>query len=106
MNAGAALPSLEQLREASRAEKVTRAWQDALWAHWPVPAQWPAVMDLCEAAAYKRLHPATLRKLCAEAKVRHQRIGAAYRLNRADLDAWGLVEPIARATEVAVGGGQ
>jgi excisionase family DNA binding protein len=92
MNAVESLAALDRLLSAPRAEKLTREWQAALWQHWPTAADWPVVLDLSEAAAYLRMHPATLRKHCAASKLRHQRIGAAYRLQRADLDAHGVVE--------------
>lgn len=100
------LPSLQALNTAPRDVRITPSWQAALWQHWPRPEQWPALMDLCQAAAYLHVHPGTLRKKCAAAELRHQRVGAAYRITRADLDAYGRVEPVVAPMELqqAVGG--
>lgn len=92
MNTLAALPSLDELRGANRAAKVTRGWQTALWAHWPTSEQWPLTLDICEAAAYLRVSHATIRNACVSKVLPHQRIGAAYRINRIDLENLGRVE--------------
>lgn len=96
MSSPANIVGLGDLRGAPTAEKSTRDWQNSLWAHWPTEAQWPTPLDLYESAAYKRVHPDTIRRLCTpdrkgQAKLRHQRIGASFRIRKADLDAIGMV---------------
>lgn len=89
--------SLTDLLSAPNADKTTRAWQVELWAIWPTDEQWPGVLDLYEAAAFKRVHPDTLRRQCVtdrqgRAKLKHQRIGSAFRIRKADLQNLGIVQ--------------
>lgn len=93
----AALQSIVDLRRAPTAEKASREWQEALWQHWTTPEQWPGSLDVFEAAAYKRVSHATIRAALGtgrdgKAKLRHQRFGASYRIAKADLDRFGLVQ--------------
>jgi hypothetical protein len=93
-NIGTTLP---ELLASSQDTKMTRAWQAALWALWPAEAQWPGVLDLYEAAAFRRVHPDTIRRLClpdrhGQAQLQHQRLGASYRIRKASLERVGLVK--------------
>jgi hypothetical protein len=88
---------LAGLLAASNEKKASREWQVALWAVWLTEEQWPGVMDLYEAAAYRRVHPDTIKRLCTpdgkgRAKLAHQRLGASYRIRKAALDCVGLVK--------------
>lgn len=92
-----ALNSLADLRRAPHAEKCSRDWQEALWAHWPDDAQWPGSLDIYEAAAFRRTHPDTIRRACMpgrdkKARLEHQRLGASYRIRKIKLEAFGRVE--------------
>lgn len=87
---------LAELLAASNETKATRAWQVALWACWPTEAHWPGVMDIYEAAAFRRVHPDSIRRACTpdrqrRARLAHQRIGAAYRIRKTALEGLGAV---------------
>lgn len=84
-------------KKPARVDHTSREFQDALWAKWPTRAHWPASLDLYEAAAYKRVAYLTLWRACQmgkdlRARLKHQRFGTAYRVDKADLDAFGLVK--------------
>jgi hypothetical protein len=73
------------------------ALADELWTRWPKPEDWPGRLDLYEAAAYLRVNHKTVRRAClagrdGRAALRHQRIGAQYRIAKRDLDTLGLVQ--------------
>lgn len=77
--------------------KSSRAWQLACWVTWAKEEDWPGKLDLYESAAYLRVSPASLRRAtevdrAGRAELPHQRIGAAYRISRRDLDSHGRVE--------------
>lgn len=77
--------------------KSTEAWQLACWVRWAKEEDWPGKLDLYEAAAYLRVSPASIRRAtevdrAGRAELPHQRIGAAYRFSRRDLDCHGRVE--------------
>lgn len=66
------------------------------WARWPRVEDWPDNLDLCEAAAYKRINYTTLWHACqtgrdGRAALRHQRFGAKRIFRKRDLDAFGEV---------------
>ncbi len=97
MSSPANISPLETLLAAPNAVKSSRAWQAELWALWPTEAQWPGVLDIYEAAAYRRVCPDTIRSLCApdrkkQAALEHQRIGASYRIRKLALERMGLVQ--------------
>lgn len=46
------------------------------------------ILTATEAASMLRVHIDTLRKMCAQGKIPHQRLGASYRFSRAALTAW------------------
>lgn len=80
----------------------SRAYADHLWARWPRAELWPDNLDLCEAAAYKRVDYSTLWHACqtgrdGRAKLAHQRVGTKYIFRKADLDRYGRVEGRAAA---------
>lgn len=83
--------------KATNREKSSPEWQDELWRRWPREEDWPARLDVYEAAAYLRLSPDTIRRALVQArdgraKLAHQRIGSIYRIRRVDLDTFGKVE--------------
>jgi hypothetical protein len=87
---------LTHLLGATNEVKSSRAWQAQLWALWPTEAQWPGVLDIYEAAAFRRVHPDTIRRACTpdrnkQARLTHQRLGASYRIKKSALEAFGLV---------------
>jgi hypothetical protein len=68
---------------------------DVLWRKWPRSEDWPGVLNLYEAAAYRRVSYLTIWRLCQKgrdgrARLAHQRIGSVYRISRAALDRFGL----------------
>ncbi len=72
-------------------------WQLECWRRWPSPANWPAILDIYEAAAFLRVSHWTLRRAAVtgrdgRAALSHQRIGSAIRFRRADLEKFGLVQ--------------
>lgn len=77
--------------------KSSREWQDEQWRKWPSEADWPGSLDLYEAAAFRRVSPATIRRAIVKdragcASLRHQRLGrTGLRFAKADLQAFGLV---------------
>ncbi len=78
-------------------EKSSPIWQGELWRRWPREEDWPARLDVYEAAAYLRLSPDSIRRALVQArdgraKLAHQRIGSIYRIRRIDLDAFGKVD--------------
>ncbi len=77
--------------------KSSADWQLAQWVRWPLEAQWPGVMDLYEAAAFRRVHPSTIRRACMpgrdkRAELPHQRIGVSYRITKSALQNFGAVK--------------
>lgn len=102
MNTRIALDPSKRNTNASRQLKGTREWQDAQNAEWAARGFVPASLDLYEAAAYKRVCLETIRRACipdreGKAALKHQRFGAAYRIAKADLDRFGLVDERASA---------
>lgn len=82
--------------------KRSAAYAFELWQQWPSPAQWPGVMDLYEAAAYRRVDYKTLWRACQKgrdgcARLSHQRFGTDYRITKDALDNFGLVKQRAAA---------
>lgn len=77
--------------------KRSRAYADKLWAQWPSREQWPGTLNLYESAAYLRCSYEYLWEACQpdrkkKARLKHQRLGADYRVQRESLDRFGLVE--------------
>ena len=91
-------PNEETTRVRSQAQiKASESWQGALWRRWPRGDCWPAKLDIYEAAAYLRVSPDTIRRALivardGRARLAHQRLGATYRIRKADLDTFGSVE--------------
>lgn len=82
---------------ASTKEKSSVAWQTDLWRCWPREEDWPARLDVYEAAAYLRISPDSIRRALilardGRAKLPHQRVGSIYRIRRTDLNSLGRVE--------------
>lgn len=78
-------------------EKCSQAWQLAQWATWPAEELWPGRLDLYEAAAFKRVSWATVRRACqpdrnGRAALEHERIGTSYRIRKGALAKWGVVQ--------------
>jgi excisionase family DNA binding protein len=76
--------------------KASETWQNELWVRWPREENWPAKLDIYEAAAYLRVSPDTIRRALivardGRARLAHQRLGATYRIRKADLDVFGAV---------------
>lgn len=97
MSNAAASPSPVVESARKRVDRTSRVFQDTLWAKWPAPANWPGSLDLYEAAAYKRVAYLTLWRACqtgrdGRARLKHQRFGSVYRVDRAALDAFGVVQ--------------
>ena len=72
-------------------------WQFECWRKWPKPENWPAILDVYEAAAFLRVSHWTLRRATVtgrdgRAKLSHQRIGSVIRFRRSDLEKFGLVK--------------
>lgn len=93
----ALMPAPAKSSNATAREKSSSAWQDEQWRRWPNEDNWPARLDVYEAAAYLRLSPDTIRRALVpardgKAKLAHQRIGSIYRIRRVDLDTFGKVE--------------
>jgi len=93
----ALVASAPKLPNATTREKSSTAWQDERWHRWPREEDWPARLDVYEAAAYLRLSPDSIRRALVPArdgrsKLAHQRIGSIYRIRRVDLDSFGKVE--------------
>ncbi len=91
------MSALTPLQAETARFKRSADYAEKLWQKWPLPENWPGVLDLYEAAAYRRVHYKTIRKACTpdrrhRAALRHQRFGVAYRIARADLDRFGLVK--------------
>jgi hypothetical protein len=89
-------PKLDQSRNRATREKSRVTWQEAQWARFPSEKDWPARMDVYLAAAYCRINPDTLRRAMTvgrdgRALLAHQRFGAAYRIRKEDLDAYGRI---------------
>lgn len=81
----------------AKVDRRSAEYQDSLWAKWPLPEQWPMRLDLYEAAAYLRADYLTLWRACqcgsdGRARLAHQRVGNAYRVDRRSLDAFGAVK--------------
>lgn len=75
----------------------SRAFAALLWTQWPRADQWPDNLNLCEAAAYKRVDYSTLWHACQKGRdgralLAHQRVGDKYIFRKADLDKFGRVE--------------
>lgn len=82
---------------SARIGRRSPEFQAQLWAKWPLAEQWPAKLDLYEAAAYLRCNYITLWRACkcgrdGRARLAHQRIGRDYRIDRRTLDAFGSVK--------------
>jgi hypothetical protein len=78
-------------------EKCAEAWQLAQWKKWPTEANWPGVMDLYQAAAFRLVHPSTIRRACqpdrnGNAELAHQRFGSAYRITKRSLESFRAVK--------------
>lgn len=77
--------------------KRTAEFAEQLWAKWPREADWPGVLDLYEAAAFCRVSYNTILRACQpgrdhKARLAHQRFGSIYRIKKAALERFGLVE--------------
>lgn len=86
--------------------KRTAAYADDLWRKWPRTEDWPGSLNLYEAAAYKRVDYKTLWRACqtgrdGKARLAHQRFGTDYRISKAALDRFGLVEQRGEHQEAA-----
>lgn len=94
---GCGLPPHTSRRARSQAQiKASEAWQSGQWVRWPREEDWPAKLDIYEAAAYLRVSPDTIRRALivardGRARLAHQRLGAAYRIRKADLEVFGAV---------------
>jgi hypothetical protein len=92
-----ARPAAESSKLAARFKR-TAAYADLLWQRWPTEAHWPAVLDLYEAAAFRRVDYKTIWKACkvsrtdGRAQLAHQRFGASYRITKAALQRFGAVQ--------------
>lgn len=53
----------------------------------------PDILTAQQAASMLRVHIDTLRKMCAQGKIPHQRLGASYRFSRAAIEAWLSMTP-------------
>jgi excisionase family DNA binding protein len=89
-------PPLSSPTGTSAKLKASSAWQEALWQRWTLEENWPAKMDVYEAAAYLRVSPDTIRRAVVvardgKARLTHQRLGSVYRFRKSDLDAFGSV---------------
>lgn len=76
--------------------KATDDWQAAQWARWPREEDWPATLDVYEAAALLRVSHDLIRSLLVtdrlgRAKLRHTRLGVTIRIKKSDLLAYGVV---------------
>jgi hypothetical protein len=77
--------------------KRTAEYADLLWKKWPRAEDWPGSLTIYEAAAYKRVEYKTIWRACkpgrdGKARLSHQRFGTDYRISKAALDRFGLVE--------------
>lgn len=91
------MSALTTEQAAAARYKRSAEYAEALWKKWPTAREWPGVLDLYEAAAYLRVCYNTVRRAClpdrkGRAALRHQRLGAAYRITREALDRFGVVE--------------
>jgi hypothetical protein len=83
--------------------KRSTRFADYLWRKWAGENDWPGVLDLYEAAAFLRVDYKSIWRACQvgrsdhKARLRHQRIGSAYRIRRDDLVTLGRVEARAAA---------
>lgn len=92
--------ALVQLAEAPMTARCKRssAFAEMLWRKWPRADDWPGVLDLYEAAAFLRVDYKSIWRACkvaksdGKARLRHQRIGNSYRLDKADVAGFGRVE--------------
>lgn len=90
--------TLLETHQATAKHKRSAAYAAELWKQWPRKQDWPAVLDLYEAAAYRRVEYKTIWRACRVGKtdgksaLRHQRFGAAYRIDKDDLERFGRVE--------------
>jgi len=79
-----------------KTDPKSEAWQDSLWAKWRTPLDWPGVLSLYEAAAYKRVSYSTLWRACqpgadGKAELGHQKFGTSYRVFKSEMDAYRAV---------------
>lgn len=76
--------------------KSTDEWQAAQWSRWPREEDWPAMLDVYEAAALLRVSHDLIRSLLVtdrlgRAKLKHARLGVTIRIKKSDLLAYGVV---------------
>ena len=76
--------------------KSTDEWQAAQWSRWPREEDWPAILDVYEAAALLRVSHDLIRSLLVtdrlgRAALRHTRLGVTIRIKKSDLLAYGVV---------------
>lgn len=93
----AACPSPRAAARTGDVYRRTSAYAAELWAKWPRAEDWPDSLDLCEAAAYKRVNYTTIWQACqigrdGRATLPHQRFGAKRVFRKRDLDAYGAVK--------------
>lgn len=97
MSLAAPVESVRRRTKEPRVDRKSREFQESLWRKWPTPADWPGVLDLYEAAAYRRVGYGTIWRACqcdraGRASLAHQRLGDVYRVTRTALDAFGAVK--------------
>jgi hypothetical protein len=89
-------PGGSGVRGNATKSKSSRKFQIELWQQWPTEADWPGILDVYEAAAYRRVSPDMIRRALtlgrdSKSKLAHSRYGVAYRIRKVDLDNFGRV---------------
>lgn len=91
-----AVETLRAIVDPEPADKMSTAWHDWTWRQWTRTGV-PKLLNAYEAAAYLRVNYHTITRACRKgkdgrARLQHQRLGSAYRIQAADLNRFGLVE--------------